>query len=293
LPEPPQAQVKDTAGNTLTAHLSADFDPFGKSFKLGSQSMSSEQLAPYVIGTTDANNQKKVNPTAKGSDKQPLKALDLKNKGLSEICNCIDDPAKRALITADNANKANFPKDQSGNDRGDGTPNNNIAQAIGIMSKLCNVLDTYVKGPGCGKDPSPTGSCSGLAGGGKFLGDGFAVSTFRLQASGQVESDVPGLFRFTDLDGSASAFNYLTRTLIDPIYISSLSGTLSGPGQVETVNGTGVALVNGVVTSVQLKGAKLNGVITLSILNAATGAVLAGGTGETGLSTLEFSTSLP
>jgi hypothetical protein len=94
--------------------------------------------------------------------------------------------------------------------------------------------------------------CQGydLLGGGKFLVN-TAVSMVRLQLDGLVATPDPDEFTDDDaVSGTLSAFNYLTRTLVESVSFSSLEATRTGS------------------------------VATFEVRNADTSAVLAGGTGE-------------
>jgi hypothetical protein len=283
--------VNDMFGNTLTARLSLDISPFG---------VFNEGLAQNTIGTNDpVERMFRVGPgmNTKGSDGTPLEPVDVLKQGLFPICQCLKDPKHQDAIIQDNQNNRNFPKNQSGRALGDQTPNPNIRAEIGVMTRLCDALDAYAKPPApstqgaCGTAPGT--SCGGLAGGGKFLQQpAAAVSILSLQVSGEVVSDSANSFRFADIDGDVSAFNYATRMLIDPVYLSSLTGTQSASGDL-VVTGVGVASVNGVNTNIQLNVASISGNITFDVADANSGKILAGGTGEPGLASLEFLTGTP
>jgi hypothetical protein len=284
--------VTDMFGQMLEAQLSLDISAFG---------VFVEGLAQYTIGTNDPiERMLRIGPgmTTKGSDGMLLQPVDVVRQGLSPICDCIKDPDKQTAIIADNDNRRNFPKNQSGRGLGDGTPNPDMRTEIGVMTRLCDALQAYTTGPrgvgnssACGTAPGT--SCSGVAGGGKFLQQGTAaVSILSLQVKGEVVHDSASAFSFTDIDGDVSAFDYGTRTYINPVHLSSLSGSLSGSGDL-VVTGAGVAAVNGVSTNIHLNAAKMNGVVTFQILNADTGMPLAGGTGESGLAKLDFIIGAP
>jgi hypothetical protein len=113
-----------------------------------------------------------------------------------------------------------------------------------------------------------------------------------LTLKGEVAHDSATAFTFTDIAGDVRAFNYQTRKLIEPVSLSSLTGTRSASGDL-VVTGAGVASVNGVTTNILLNAAKISGVVTFEIRNADTGLSLAGGTGESGLSRLDFIPNTP
>ncbi len=283
--------VTDMFSNMLTARLSLDISPFG---------VFNEGLAQYTIGTNDIlERMSRLGPgmNTKGSDGMPLEPVDVVKQGLSPICQCIKDPKRQDAIIQDNQNKSNFPKSQSGRGLGDMTPNPDIRTELGVMTRLCDALDAYVRPPAqstqgaCGTAPGT--SCGGLAGGGKFLEPATAaVSVLNLQVTGEVVSDGANSFRFTDIDGDVSAFNYFTLTLIDPVYLSSLTGTQSASGDL-LVTGVGVATVNAAMANIQLNIASVSGVITFQIVDTNSGKILANGTGEPGLASLEFLTDTP
>jgi hypothetical protein len=283
--------IMDMLGNKLIAQLSLDISPFG---------IFNEGLSQYTIGTNDIlERMSRLGPgmNTKGSDGMPLEPVDVVNEGLFPICQCLKDPRRQDAIIQDNQNNRNFPKDQSGRGLGDQTPNPNIKAEIGVMMRLCEALDAYARPSApstqgaCGTSPGT--SCGGLAGGGKFLQPGFAaVSILNLRISGEVVSDRPNSFRFTDFDGDATAFNYRTRTLIDPVYLSSLAGTQSAGGDL-VVTGVGAALVNGESTNIQLNIASIGGVISFEIVDINSGKILANGTGEAGLASLKFLAGTP
>jgi hypothetical protein len=272
-PNPRTAKIMGIDGE-----LSQPISPIG-------ESQENTQLAPYVIDTQDGNLQKmadakieqlkKDKPDLKipplGTDGKPIK-----KQKLPEICDC---------IIADNADGMNIAKQA----RGTGEPALNEA----LLVNLCNALKDYQTKRSCGKDPPDSVApmaCLGVLGGGKFLSASSAVSWLSLDLSGNAAMESVNSFTFTNFDGGASAFAYLTHTLIDPIVLSSLSGTASTNGDV-TVTGTGVATVNGATLEIELDAASTNGIVTFSITDLASGKQLAGGTGEDGLAGLELTST--
>jgi hypothetical protein len=283
----------DNMGIALKARLHKDIDPNGKSTL-----RPVEELAPYVIFAQDNDEKVKENVKKGYLNTDGTKVM---QENLASICKCID--MNKDAIKKDNEEptKKNFPKvGQNGkplppippNDRLELDKNPAIDKAIPVMLSLCQKLDAYAMpkndGQGaCGTTPGTF--CGSVAGGGKFLQPVTgAVSIFKLRASGEIASEVPNSFIITNVDSDASAYDYVTRTLIDPVSLTAVQGSVSGNGDL-LVTATGIATVNGVVTNVQINAADTGGVITFEIRNADTAAVLASGVGESGLAKLEIS----
>jgi len=125
------------------------------------------------------------------------------------------------------------------------------------------------------------------SGGGTFTDRRFK-RLFRISVRGVSDAGDAGAFLdTTEIAGTLKAFNYSTRTLIESRAFSLLRGTVSN-GTV-TLSGVATASVNGALMDVAFDAARTNGVVTFEIRNSVTAAVLARGTGEAGLSTLELS----
>jgi hypothetical protein len=278
-----------------------------------------EQLAPYIIDTQDPNldamREKKIKELKDAGLKIPYvyfivtgtafkrkapdaEKKDLKPEGLDKVCKCIknDNASGKMQIMKEAMNLNNLPRNQKGTViRGRQFQPLNDGPFEGVLMKLCDALKDYQERRSCIKDPSPSGlatACVGVLGGGKFLSQTDAVSELSLDLSGNAEQTSAGSFTFTNFDGEASAFDYLTRTLIDPIILSSLSATSSDNGDV-TVTGVGVGTINGASVEIELDAASVGGVVTFSITDIASGGVLMGGTGETGLAGVEITSSGP
>jgi hypothetical protein len=129
--------------------------------------------------------------------------------------------------------------------------------------------------------------------GGKYLTEDGAVSELRLDLDAQTAtSDANTFSAYSGITGGLSAFNYLTRTLIQSTSFSFYQGTLLDGGNV-TVHAEGQALVNNVPTGISFDAAFTNGVITFVILSSDdTSTFLAGGTGEAGRSALLLTISI-
>ena len=263
-----------------------------------------EELAPYIIDTQDPNldamRMDKIKKLKAAGTNLPYKGSDgkvLKPQTLTDICECINaDERDGKKIEQQAMDKANLPKNQAATIiRGRQFQPLNKGPFEGVLLKLCNALKDYQTARSCGKDPTPTGNamaCFGVLGGGKFLSQTGAVSELSLDLSGNAEVTNPDSFTFTNFDGGASAFDYLTRTRIDPIIFSSLSATSSANGDVR-VTGIGVGTVKGARVNIVLDATSVGGVATFSITDIASGDVLMGGTGEAGLAGLELTSSGP
>jgi hypothetical protein len=125
-----------------------------------------------------------------------------------------------------------------------------------------------------------------VSGGGKFLVNG-AVSMVRLELSGRVSTSEPDpLVDTTDVTGELSAFNYLTRTLVESVSFSSFEATRSGADF--SVTGAGTALVNGAATDIEFDASQTGSDTHFEVRDADTSAVLAGGMGEAGRAAFEL-----
>jgi hypothetical protein len=117
-----------------------------------------------------------------------------------------------------------------------------------------------------------------LLGGGKFLVNG-AVTMVRVELDGLVATADPDVFTDGDaISGTLSAFNYLTRTQVDSVSLTSLEVTRTGADF--SVAGAGTASVNGVTTNIEFDASQTGGDANFELRNADTSAVLAGGIGE-------------
>ena len=117
-----------------------------------------------------------------------------------------------------------------------------------------------------------------LLGGGKFLVNG-AVCMVRLELDGLAATPNPD--EFTDGDaitGELSAFDYLTRTLVESVSFSSLSASQTGADF--TALGSGTALVNGAPTDIEFIVTQTGSDATFDLFDADTDALLCGSTGE-------------
>ena len=98
---------------------------------------------------------------------------------------------------------------------------------------------------------------------------------------------------FIDIEGSLNAYNYPTRTLIEAGQLISLNVTTFTSGDM-VVTGMGTALVNGSVRNVYLNVTRSSGFLTFGIFDSdASMALLAGGHGESGRATLDFTPNAP
>ena len=236
-------------------------------------------LLPLVIDTNEPNYTDKVNPKGKGTD-----GKELKKQTLAEVCDCIKNN-KDAIKMDANSDKL---------DAGDRNPNLDV----NILLALCNNLADYRKLHACGKaaDPSTATACSGIQGGGKFLiGSGpnqGAVSMVRFSLSGQTQLDDPNTYRFTDIAGNLSGFNYLNSVMVDSANFSSLKVSLIA-GNIMEVTGQAFALVNGSMASINVYGFNNGSDFTFEIRDAISGAFLVGGNGEAGRAAVKFTPDVP
>jgi hypothetical protein len=125
-----------------------------------------------------------------------------------------------------------------------------------------------------------------LEGGGKFLTNTF-VSLVRLDLQGTVASQSPGSFTdFHHLEGSLSAFNHETRTLVEATAFSSLDVTTSGADFSAT--GTGVAVIDSAFVDIEFEASETGGTVEFHVREAGELDDLAGGVGETGRADFEL-----
>jgi hypothetical protein len=164
------------------------------------------------------------------------------------------------------------------------------AHHAAVSSKAAMSYDKVVIGP---LGPNPPDYETG--GGGKFTTTGTSgapVSTLRFAASSKANTGTANSFSdATAINGSLSAFNYSSRTLIESANFLFLQGTVSANEQ--RVTGRARALVNSVQTNITFELVKIGGVIKFEIRNADTNTVLAGGTGEAGRSAFDLTITAP
>lgn len=252
--------------------LSGPIDTFGV--------FNGTKLLPLVIDTNDPIYNSKVDPKGKGTD-----GKDLKKQTLAEVCDCIKTN-KDAIKNEANSDKLK-QKDRNPN------------LDTNILLALCNNLADYRKLHACGKaaDTSTATACSGVTGGGKFLlasgPNQGAVSMVRFQLSGNTQLDDPNTYRFTDIAGDLSAFNYLDAILVDSATFSSLKVNLIAGRSVMEMTGEGVASVNGYITPINLYSLKNGSDFTFEIRDANTGVFLVGGNGEAGRAAVNFTPDVP
>jgi hypothetical protein len=141
-------------------------------------------------------------------------------------------------------------------------------------------------------DPVPT-AFNGI-GGAKALSADSVVSVIRLSLNGVGVSSAneDNSFRADgNIVGNLSAFNYLTRTLVQSISFSHASGTSRG-GDV-SLAGAALASVNGSLRNISFLAEKINDNITFEVVDNGTGQTLAGGTGVPGLAGLGLTLTTP
>jgi len=253
-----------------------------------------------------------LDPTADGDilsrriDPNKFKAKDLsgfilKNAEIDGICECIKDNKDKIAAEAMDADIAKkvgegnvVPPPQTAL-----VPNPN--PNIDALAAICDKVAAYQQRRACGKSLDVPGlACAAVLGGGKFLDENSAVSTLRIDVSGESVIDNQSSVRFVDVRGDLIAYNYKTRTLITSVALSSLTGTSSSgdleSGDVLRFVGEGTALVStpffprGVPTSITFEAVRVGTWIRFSLRNA-NGDVLAGGAGEPGFperTSLEF-----
>jgi hypothetical protein len=131
-------------------------------------------------------------------------------------------------------------------------------------------------------DRTPKFSFSG-SGGGTTISTAVGKSLIRFTIGGTGFSIPPDGFGTTSgITGGLTAFNFNSQTLITSVTYDGVQGRMSSADD-EELAATGTAKVNGVLNNFAFLASKSAGAITYEILNADTGDLLAGGTGETGL----------
>jgi hypothetical protein len=117
-----------------------------------------------------------------------------------------------------------------------------------------------------------------LSGGGKYLGDGGAVCLLRCElcGTGPGSSDI---IASSDVNGFLNAFCFIDRMEVTVSSMASFQGSLLGGGDLEA-SASGTALVNGVMTNINFEALTIGGVTSFQISDAASGQLLASGTGE-------------
>ncbi|MEJ7670007.1 MAG: hypothetical protein WKH97_15025 [Casimicrobiaceae bacterium] len=223
----------------------------------------------------------------------------LKNAEIDGICKRIKDNKDKIATEAMDADIAKklgegnvVPPPQTAL-----VPNPNID----ALAAICDKVAAYQQRRACGKSIDVPGlACAAVLGGGKFLDENSAVSTLRIDVSGESVIDNQCSVRFVDVRGDLIAYNYKTRALITSVALSSLTGTSSSgdleSGDVLWFVGEGTALVStpffprGVPTSITFEAVRVGTSIRFNLRNA-NGDVLAGGAGEPGFperTSLEF-----
>ena len=230
-------------------------------------------------------------------DPRRFKAKDLsefilKNDEIAGICTCIKDNKDKIAMEAMNEDIARKLGEGNVVPAPAGVLVANPKPDMDVLVAMCESVAAYGQRKACGKTPGIPGlACSAVQGGGKFLNANAAVSTLRMDLSGDAVIDNPGSVRFVNPRGDLTAYNYQTRALITSVALSSLTGT-SSAGNLEAgaaleFSGVGTALVitpfapKGVPTSITFAATKIGSWISFSLRNSG-GAVLAGGAGEPG-----------
>lgn len=282
--------------------ISTPIDTFSKEFTVTSSNINTPNgtkvdLTKRIIFTTEPG--KQATPDAKGTDGKALMKVD----NLKTLCDCIEtngakikadanDPA--VLLMSGFAQKDKDPVKQAQNVKDVANPNLDPATLL----NLCRGLQSYSTDRACGNATNGQGTalaCADVNGGGKFLTSKGAVSSLVFDISGQAQMTGSNSYTYSDFDGLFSAYDYASRTTIDPVVIESLSVTASSPSPSAdlTIAGTGLATVNGTPTEIQFDIQRTAGVITYLISETSSGMPLASGTGETGLSTVSVTVNGP
>lgn len=288
---------------------SKPINPFGtRMFRRAGKYGSGIETGRFVMNTNDADKvplvPKEEQPLT-NTDGATLKAnpqtgaqdevlQDLKAQTLGTVCDCIEKNAKTIATQAADANIAkNIGRDTAPGGMTEGENNRNASLDTGLLLNLCTKLRDYRQGLACGKsDSDPALVCSGVSGGGKFLMDA-GVSMLRFYFSGNASVVAANSLDFIDIEGSLNAYNYPTRTLIEAGQLISLNVTTFTSGDM-VVTGMGTALVNGSVRNVYLNVTRSSGFLTFGIFDSdASMALLAGGHGESGRATLDFTPNAP
>jgi hypothetical protein len=268
-------------------------DKYGHKIEIGRYVMDTNEADKKIpaegqlLTNTDGKTPLKANPQT-GVANEMLQ--DLKAQTLRTVCDCIMNNKKTIATQAANPNIA---KTIGRDNPPDGSTGENTELDTDLLLNLCTKLRDYRENKACGKsDPDPALVCSGLSGGGKFL-IGTGVSMLRFHFSGNAYIFGPNSLSFIDADGSVSAYNYATRTLIDEGQLSALN-VMTLPNGDLVVTGSGSALVNGIPTNILLKVTRTNGALTFGMYNVdASMALLAGGDEEPGRAALDFNPNAP
>lgn len=228
-------------------------------------------------------------------------------QNLTQICDCIEDNQTGIAMAASDLDEARLIA-QAKNDTEGGDPpsdqyltdnylNPNLDTSV--LLNLCRELESYQQTRGCGGAANQ--SCTGLKGGGKFLGWGSnsrAVHTLSIRVSGNRTNTPPSSYDFEDIEGDLEVFNYTTRAKVSSFVFSSLTGTTTGATFL-TVSATGTARLQtpanptGTVIPVTFTLTKSGTNITFQLRNATTNALISGGTGEPGRANVGMSTTNP
>ena len=266
-----------------------------------SGSFGSTQLAPCII-STDACDRKATPGVCDGTQ--------VTAQSLSDICDCIDlaldsdvghplsDSLAQSRIVQDLCRALESYQDGRGI-CGDGecpTPSGPECGGLGVAcSPITGVASLSPTGYSCQEVSPGVQQCVSdcmcesyaLEGGGKFLGDFSQVSMVRLELSGKISSvDASSIDDNSEITGSLSAYEYLTRTLVESIALDAFQATISGADF--TASGSGTALVNGVLTNIEFTATKAGSDVTFEVSDADSSTFLAGGMGETGRAAFEL-----
>ncbi len=284
--------------------LSMPIDTFSKEFtvtesNIGTPNGTEVNLTKRIIFTTDPG--KVANPNAKGTDGKPLMKVD----NIKALCDCIETNGAKIKADANDPNvllmsgfaqKNEDPKKQAENVAAVANPNLDPM----ILLNLCRGIQAYSTERACGNAANDQGTalaCADVNGGGKFLSPTGAVSTLVFDLSGQAQMTGSNSYTYADFEGPFSAYDYATRTTIDPVVITSLSVTASSssPSADLTITGTGLATINGspTPTNIQFDVQRTAGVISFQITDTDSNMTLASGTGETGLSAVSVTVNGP
>ncbi len=271
--------------------LSQPIDPFGR--------FGTTDLAPCII-STDACDRKATPGVCRGNQ--------VTAESLSDICGCIDyalgTDAGHPLETPQGRIVQKLCRAFEGyqNQRGIcgtdecPTPSGPECPALGVAcSPITGGVSLSATGYSCQEVSPGVQQCVSdcmceawaLEGGGKFLGGLSEVSMVRLELSGKISSEDPtSIDDDTEISGSLSAYEYLTRTLVESIALDTFQATRSGADF--TASGSGSALVNGTLTNIEFTATKTGSDVTFAVHDADSSAFLAGGMGEAGRAAFEL-----
>jgi hypothetical protein len=187
-------------GHRTTTINSLVIDPFGSFAAKRNVPNVIVDLQRFIIDTTEPNKTPLVNPTASGTKKQDLIGV------------CDDQDNKRVGM---NQNLCNNLRDYQ-----DGF----FQRSDGTFAKPCRPS----------LDPKVVPVCGGINGGGMF-NDNLVASVISIDVSGQAKNNNDGTFTFLDTDGTLTAYNYGTRTMLTSVAITVLrvlnfGTTVSGQG---------------------------------------------------------------